>query len=354
MKRTHSTAAAGVMLLAAIACKQNQQRTALKDDAAATQGTATHMFKVQTKGFIAPVSAIGTLPGVTGRNLRLKAFAKVTNLNFSENPPDGEKGSEQYRLWAQMELEAVCTNGTLSSFKIASKDTDAGFEPSSKRLRRIAMRAETDSLVAKADKNGHFYYQASGRPPLVAEPAFQSVARRASNTIWYTVEGQVSCKPNNDADINIPRDSVHVTSFPTTRLWVTKTSQNFEGYPAKLVHEFAQGDFADLWRLPEIPGSVPQWGLRLSDDGDAGLPEDAPTPSHRAADGDPKNAAETSEAGTPEQICGTFYPDSFKKLLADNGFNEADLDMWDVPAFNADRDECIADLKAEMPAAATP
>ncbi len=202
----------------------------------------SHLFVVRSKGFIAPISndRIGSVGG-TIADAALYAFAKATNLNFSENPTNGSSSSGQFRLWAQVFLDVTC-DGSAASLKLTDPDTDAGYEG--------PLKAETDPLKTDFYPTGAFAYQAQGRPASAAEPAFQAVHARTNSTIWYKVQGRVICNDYGGATLHF--DAVTTTKFPSFRLWVTQLSDGRDGKEALIVDR-GQGNFSELWSLPAAP-----------------------------------------------------------------------------------------------------
>jgi hypothetical protein len=202
-----------------------------------------HLFVVRTKGFIAPITnaTLGTLGG-TIADAGMYALSSATNAQFSEDPPDGGRESGQYRLWAQVFLDVQCV-GTNVTMKLTDADTDAGYEG--------PLKAEFDRLQTRSNEEGRFSYQAQGRPHPAAEPGFQLIKERQSNTIWYNVKGNVTC--DADAEATLHLEKVTTTKFPSFRLWVTQHSGVGRTGAEKLIIDRKQGNFSELWSLPQPP-----------------------------------------------------------------------------------------------------
>ena len=274
--------------LGVMACSVATENTDSSQGAATTGPEHHHTFVVQTKGFIAPITGdtLGSLPGsflTPGfvKNAALYAFSAATNLTFSENPPDGTQESGQYRLWAQVHVDVRCTGSSIV-LTVPETHTDAGYEG--------PLRAGYDPLVTLSSRAGEFYFQAKGRPHVAAEPPFQAIQRRDTNTIWYTVRGRVTCDAQGDATLRIADGDVVTTTFPSFRLWTSKSTDD-GAVATNLSIDRAQGNFSDLWYLPEpaespgdlnpnafIPklvsaGSVAMLGLNDAPEGDE-LPGD--------------------------------------------------------------------------------
>lgn len=236
---------AAVLTTAVFGCAAPVEEDVGDGAAAQTQGNAPrqrHLYVVRTKGFIAPITneTLGSLGGRLA-DAGLFAFSSVTNAQFSEDPRDGSSSSGQYRLWAQVFLDVQCV-GTTVQMALTDPNTDAGFEG--------PLRARFDPLKTDFTTGGRFSFQAQGRPHPAAEPPFQAIKSRANSTIWYKVEGHVTCDRNAEATLHL--DGVTTTKFPSFRLWVTEHSGGREGSEA-LVVDRAQGSFSELWSLPAPP-----------------------------------------------------------------------------------------------------
>lgn len=236
---------AAVMITTFLGCAAPSEEQTEDGPAALAGGNAprqSHLYVIRTKGFIAPITneTLGSLGGRLA-DAGLYAFSSVTNQQFSENPRDGSSSSGQYRLWAQVFLDIKCA-GTTVTMQLTDPATDAGYEG--------PLRARFDPLKTDYTTDGKFAFQAQGRPHPAAEPPFQAIASRNNNTIWYKVQGHVTCDRNAEATLHL--DGVTTTKFPSFRLWVTEYSGGREG-AEQLVVDRPQGNFSELWSLPAPP-----------------------------------------------------------------------------------------------------
>jgi len=212
-----------------------------------------HDFVIQTKGFINVIykEDVGTLTGTLlnpawKKNLALKDLAVATNAMFSEDPQDGTQASGHYRLWAQMGLHVKCDGSTVT-MRMTDHETDAGYEG--------PLKAGFEPLATSVTPDGRFYFLARGWPHWAAAPAFNAVEWRTRTTIWYTVEGVVTCN-NGDATIQVPDSSVVTTAFPSFRLWTSKSTNGQTVYSEQKIIDRPQGTFSELWNLPAAPAPI--------------------------------------------------------------------------------------------------
>lgn len=201
-----------------------------------------HLFFLEAKSFIAPISSsmVGTL-GDPITDAALSALAAATNAAFSENPTTGEHRAGQFRVWAHVELDVVC-DGTRATVRLTDAQTDVGFEG--------PFKGELDPLSASV--TGTFFsFQAGGRPHAAVEPTFQAVYPRTNRTIWYRVDGHVTCDASSEAFITL--DSVTNTDFPSLRVFATRVSGGVI-LPEAQIFQWTQGKFTELWfLLPKPP-----------------------------------------------------------------------------------------------------
>jgi hypothetical protein len=220
------------------------------EDAAALV-TRTSTFTLQAKSFIAPIAdnMVGSFGSLVDDDLF--ALAGATNLAFSENPPDGAQSSGQFRVWANVKVEVTCSGNSVTSTRIVDHRTDVGFEgPLKGELDAIQSRS---SLVGSGEVGRNlalFSFQASGRPHILAEPAFLLIKNRTNRTIWYRVSGQVSCNASAEAFLQI--NTVNNTNFPSLRVWASRASGGVT-LPESLIYQEAQGLFTELWFLANLP-----------------------------------------------------------------------------------------------------
>jgi hypothetical protein len=248
MTPSRTFAALTVLAITTVGCLAPTGEESDDSQAAVTQAPQKrHLFVVRTKGFIAPITnaTLGSLGGSVA-DAALYAFSSATNAQFSENPRDGSKTSGDYRLWAQVFLDVKCV-GNKVTMELTDADTDAGYEG--------PLKAGFDPLSTLSNAGGRFSYQARGRPHPAAEPAFQAIASRESNTIWYSVKGHVTCDAQAEATLHL--DQVTTTKFPSFRLWVTQHSGFGRAGSEELIVDRKQGNFSELWSLPPPPGTPP-------------------------------------------------------------------------------------------------
>jgi hypothetical protein len=235
-------------LVTLVACTTSTSEEEASTGDAVTDANAprrAHLFVIRTKGFIAPISNIGSVGSTTG-DIALAAFARATNEAFSEDPQDGYGPTDRgYRLWAELQLDVRCV-GAAVTMSVAKSGTDAGYEG--------PLKAEFDPLRVRTTSGGRFYYQARGRPHPAAKPGFDLVADRKNTTIWYVVSGSVSCDANAEATLHL--DEPVTTPFPSFRLWVRQYANGTESREDLIVNR-PQGALSELWSLPDPP-AVPR------------------------------------------------------------------------------------------------
>jgi hypothetical protein len=212
------------------------------DDAYALVPRRASTFIIESKSFIANIadSMVGSF-GLPDVDENLFALAGATNLAFSENPLTGAQNKAQFRVWGHIELDVVCDGATVISNTLLFPKTDVGFEG--------FLKGELDAIQSRVSGTA-FSYQVSGRPNIVAEPAFQLVFPRTNRTIWYRVNGHVSCNANAEAFVTV--DSVQNTAFPSVRVFATRVSGGVFA-PEGKIFERMQGKFTELWRLAAVP-----------------------------------------------------------------------------------------------------
>lgn len=201
-----------------------------------------HIFFIEAKSFIRVITddMVGSF-GDTFEDFNLGLLAAATNAQFSENPATGDRAAAQFRVWAHVRLDVICT-GTTPAMALLEPSTDVGFEG--------PLQGELDTLQFRSTTAGAFSFQAAGRPNVVAEPAFLAVHPRVNRTIWYSVRGHVVCDENAEASIVL--DQVTNTNFPSLRIWSTHITRG-QILPETLILDRAQGQFTELWFLPAPP-----------------------------------------------------------------------------------------------------
>jgi hypothetical protein len=201
-----------------------------------------HIFFIEAKSFIRVITSdmVGSF-GDAFEDFNLGLLAAATNAQFSEEPATGERTAAQFRVWAHVRLDVICT-GTTPLLTLLEPSTDVGFEG--------PLQGELDPLQFRSTTSGAFAFQAAGRPNAIAEPAFLAVHPRVNRTIWYSVSGHVVCDDNAEASIVL--DQVTNTNFPSLRIWSTHITRG-QILPETLIVDRAQGQFTELWSLPTPP-----------------------------------------------------------------------------------------------------
>jgi hypothetical protein len=240
----------GLSVLLLAACASGADDTGSGEASGLTEGSQhRHVFVLQAKGFLAPISqdTIGQI-GDPLQNVELHFLADVTNAAFSENPKDGESGSGQYRLWAQLNVNVTCDGANIAQVALTDPRTDAGYDG--------PYKGDYGPLVTRSTSGGEFYFQAHAAPAAPAEPVYSVVKQREAEAIWCEVRGSVSCGPNGDASLHIA--DFTTTSVPSFRLWSGKTSDGKVAFHDKLELDRPQGKFSELWSLAQPP-APPDW-----------------------------------------------------------------------------------------------
>jgi hypothetical protein len=201
-----------------------------------------HIFFIEAKSFIRPIASdmIGSF-GDPIADFSLGLLASATNAQFSEDPTTGAQAAAQFRVWAHVRLDVICT-GSTPELTLLEPASDVGFEG--------PLEGELDPLHFRSTTFGTFAFQAAGRPHALAEPAFLAVHPRTNRTIWYSVKGHVVC--DSDARASIVLDEVTNTRFPSLRIWSEHVERGQIG-PETLIFDIAQGKFTELWSLPAPP-----------------------------------------------------------------------------------------------------
>lgn len=233
--------------LALAGCVDSELDEITEDQAADdAEAVAPTKFTLQAKSFIAPIpdNMVGSLGPLFDENLY--AFAGLTNLSFSENPQTGAQSAAQFRVWSQLSLSATCSGSNVTGLTVTAAKTDVGFESLLKgEIDPIQSRSSLVRETAGGPVVGNFTWQASGRPNILAEPAFLFVHPRTNRTIWYRVDGKVTCSGGVPF---VGSFKVVNTDFPSVRIWAIR-----DAGAEQLVYQEAQGKFTALWSLPNVP-----------------------------------------------------------------------------------------------------
>jgi hypothetical protein len=166
------------------------------------------------------------------------------DLKFRENPPDGGKGSAQYRLWSQVTVTGRCQAGKVVEWSIAAPEIAFGKEGPLDAVGEFLtpLSAQPGIKGSTPQASISFQYAVKGRPHLLTTPAFDGIRPRACTWIWHKVNATVACSGNT----LVVRPSLTASGFPTHRLW----------QDGKLTAEIPQGPFENLWICSSTPGLV--------------------------------------------------------------------------------------------------
>ncbi len=211
------------------------------DEPVSPASVHTHTFKIVVKSYIAPIgSATGsmwTIPRcrlTDPSNFKLRGLAWTTDKIMSENPLSDHL-DKRYRLYSERTFSVTCRNGACISVVPSEFTTDVGPEcpPVGPCLTPPELAITVTTSGAGSASTHRFSWTAEGRPPLVAEPAFQAVCPRTSRFIWHKVDGEIDCSGSKP----IVRVKLVGSQFPSHRVFVN----------GNLVVTVPQGGFSNLW-----------------------------------------------------------------------------------------------------------
>jgi RHS repeat-associated protein len=199
-----------------------------------------HLYLV-VKSFIAPiVGETGFIPSGAATSGRIPstdgALIAGALFGLNEDPRDDSKDGA-YRLYSRLDVYFDCCgegNDRFGSGLSSHMDKDGGGEA---LFGLIAGTMEIrDMRIRKRDsQTWEFRYRGTGRPNLLAEPAFNIFSPRTSRFIWHEVLGTFSCKDN------VMKAEMVGSNFPSHRMWIG----------GELAAEDSQGLLINLWRPSE-------------------------------------------------------------------------------------------------------
>lgn len=201
----------------------------------------TDTFKIVVKSYIAPIGSttgsMRTIPRcifTDPLNIKLKGLAWTTDQIMSENPLSDHL-DKKYRLYTERTFSVTYRDGKLITVLPSGFTTDVGPEcpPVGPCLTPPPMAVTAATSGATSASIHRFSWMAEGRPPLVAEPAFQGVCPRTSRFIWHKVDGEIDCSGSKP----VVRVKLGGSQFPSHRVFVN----------GRLVVTVPQGGFSNLW-----------------------------------------------------------------------------------------------------------
>jgi hypothetical protein len=210
---------------------------------ACSRAAATEV-KIQVKSFIRHMAGPGEpsngppsestkkalgFEGLSQTRTDAYLFMLATDKMFSENPPDGGKGSAQFRLWSQLVGDVTCQRNKVSAAVFKPVEAAFGNEGPLDSVGDISRNLSTTVSYDTAT----FNYRVRGRPHNSSIAAFTSVRPRSCTYIWHDVSGVVSCSSGAPA----VKVTLKASAFPTRKIWVN----------GKQLFEKAQGPFENLW-----------------------------------------------------------------------------------------------------------
>ena len=203
--------------------------------------SGTSSYKIVVKSYIARIgSAAGSMRSIPmcvvtdPLNLKLKGLALATDRMMSENPLV-DLQDKKYRLYSERTFSVTCRGGMIASVVPSGFTTDVGLEcPASGVCLSPPPLTITGATAGPAGPAVfRFSWMAVGRPPLVAEPAFQLVCPRTSRFIWHRITGEIDCSDPGP----VVRVKLSGSQFPSHRVFIN----------GRLTTTVPQGGFSNLW-----------------------------------------------------------------------------------------------------------
>lgn len=201
--------------------------------------------KIQVKSFIRHMAGPGEpnsqppseatkkalgFEGLTQTRTDAYLFLLATDKMFSEEPPNGDKASAQFRLWSQVVADVTCDANKVVATTFKPLDTSFGKEGPLNSVGDVSR-----ALTSKMEGNvATFSYRVRGRPHNSSIVAFTAVRPRSCSYIWHDVSGVVTCTGGAPA----VKVTLTASAFPTHKVWVN----------GKLQAEQPQGPFENLWK----------------------------------------------------------------------------------------------------------
>jgi hypothetical protein len=203
----------------------------------------TPQSEQQGKPDDATTKALGFEQLVGGR-VQAYELMLLTDQIFRENPTDGTKETDQFRLWSKLQITGKCSAGKIVRWAVSEPEIAFGKEGALNATGEILtpLKVQPSASGNTSQSTISFRYAIKGRPHALATPAFENIQPRQCYWIWHEISGTASCSGNTFT----VSSSVSGSQFPSHRLW-----QN-----GKLVSEITQGPFDNLWKCGTTPGLV--------------------------------------------------------------------------------------------------
>ncbi len=165
-----------------------------------------------------------------------RAFGRLVNLNFSENPAAPQPTGNDFRLWSQVVIVATCRGDSLAAWKNSNLALRGGKELGILDAETSVMDALQISPPPGSSDDAPeltVSYAIKGRPNDAALPSFQVVRPRTCSSIWHRFKATLSC---SDGDVQVA-PTLTGSRFPTHRAWTNDDAQT----------TVDQGPLSDLW-----------------------------------------------------------------------------------------------------------
>lgn len=188
-------------------------------------------LRLSGKSFIRQID----LSSLSAGGRRHQEFARLANLNFSENPSTASPNTRDYRLWSQANIVAACREDTLVWWKMSQLAHRGGTEMRVLDAQTSVLeppRAQPNPSTGAATSL-QVTFAIKGKPNDAALPAFRVVRPRNCDSIWHRVWGTVTCKAGK-ASLDA---SISGSAFPSHRVWTDTRSRS----------TVEQGPFSNLW-----------------------------------------------------------------------------------------------------------
>lgn len=193
---------------------------------------------LQAKSYISPIDLRDAGQWDPDAKSCQETLAAIVNCGTlgGDNPPDGNRGSRNFRIFSQLSVAATCNGNRVASWEIKPPELAFGTEFV---VFLTGGEIMTPLSVAPAAKGADaaqvkFSYAVRGQPNVAAITTMDLAKHRSCRYIWHRVSGTLVCragKPALDA-------SIAGSAFPSHALWG-------DGVKVKNV---PQGPFRNLWK----------------------------------------------------------------------------------------------------------
>lgn len=191
-------------------------------------------INVVAKSFIAKIETnTGSVPCSAtddSSDTKLKAFAALTDIGFSEDPQTDAK-DKGYRMYSACTFTVTCEGGNLVSVVPSNLDTDSGTEVIILQAPPLTILEFTSGMTGPGPFS--FSWRVKGRPHPDTDVAFNEVCPRNSVFIWHTVSGVITCN-GDGVSVSV---SITGSKFPSHRVFVN----------GAISSTVTQGPFSNLW-----------------------------------------------------------------------------------------------------------